>query len=522
MDEPPPPDVCAGEAPDPGPPTVARRLTLNEMQRTISTTLGVDVANAISQLPPDPRADGFTNNASTLVVTAAMAESFLEIAEQAANSIPDFGNFVRSRSLCQTFEARCRESFVEDLGLELFRRPLSPEQVARYADLFTVVQEEGDDFDTGARLVVEAMLQAPQFLYRVEQSIAGTSPSAVDGHEIASRLSFMVMGGPPDAALLELAEQGALSDPSVRAAEVDRLLQRPEAREHARQFFTDWFGLEALRDIRLSEDLYPLWSESLMADMIESSLRLIDDVIWESDLPLIQLYTIERTYLNERLAEVYELDVSGSGFQAVDVSATPERAGLLTQPSLLAAHAFGDDPSIVHRALFILHDVLCDSIPPPPDSVDAVPPETAAGASQRNASEDRLASGNCAGCHSIIDPLGYAFERFDSLGARRGVDQHGNTVRDDGVFRGTDSTQVPFNSVAEFIDIISASPRTQRCMVQQSLQFAVGRRLVEADGCTLSEVMADFESRGGRYRDLLTAYAEHPSFVLRRAEDNES
>jgi len=523
-DEPPlldPPSVeaCAGLPPDPGP-SFVRRLTREELGRTIELTLGVDARALVSTLPPETRAEGFTNNAGTLIVSEELAVGLMDLAAEVAARLPDLDGLIDEHTDCRRLEPNCTEPFIRGAATRLFRQEPAQEQVDAYATIFETVAADGDGFAAGARLVVEAMLQSPWFLYRVEPRPVTEEPSRrpVDDRVLATRLAFLAWGAAPDPALLAMAETGALRDPDGREAEVRRLIGTPRARAHFRRFMTDWFDLDALDRVNLSHPSYEAFGPELAAEMREETLRFVEHVVFEADRPLIEMYTEPSTFLTDGLAEIYGVEApAGDGFERVSLADLPERAGILTRPAVLAAHAFGDEPSLVSRGLFVLHDVLCDSVDPPPDGIDTSPPPTTLGSSHRSQSEDRSSVNACGGCHRVFDPLGYPFDVFDAVGRYRVEDLHGNPVRDDGVLLTGDGAERLYQDVAAFVALIEESPRARQCIARKALQFHLGRPLVGADACTVSEVEADFVDRGGRYVDLLVAIARHPTFALIRS-----
>lgn len=520
LDEPPPVSACQDVPPDPGP-SLIRRLTRDELARTIQVALGVDAADLVAALPPDTRAEGFTNNAGTLIVSDQTAEGYMTLAAGVAARVDGLDGLIDRFTDCRRLEPECTTPFVEGTATLLFRRPPAAEQVAAYAAIFDAVAAEDEGFTVGARLVVEALLQSPWFLYRAEPLPSGGAATApVDQPALATRLAFLAWGAAPDDELLAAADAERLSDPDERERHVRRLLGTPRARAHLRRFVTDWFDLEHLDAVNLDDPRYDVFTPRLAREMRDETLRFVDHLVWTADRPLVGMYTEPTTFLTDGLAELYGLDAPG-GDEPVDLSDVPERVGILTHPSVLAAHAFGEEPSLVSRGLFVLHDVLCDSVGSPPPGVDTTPPPTAPGDSHRDQSEDRVDNEVCGQCHEVFDPLGYPFDVFDAVGRHRSEDSHGNPVRGDGVFRAPDGSQTAYDDVAAFAELIDQSPRARQCITRKGLQFALGRPLVEADACTVAQVHDDFTERGGRYADLLVAIARHPSFVLARTEADE-
>jgi hypothetical protein len=190
----------------------------------------------------------------------------------------------------------------------------------------------------------------------------------------------------------------------------------------------------------------------------------------------------------------------------------------LTHPGVLALSGLGETPSIVSRGLYVLRNVLCLDMDDPPPGVNANPPLSEPGRSQRFYSEERVMSPTCAGCHAQFDPLGYALETFDGIGRHGETDAFGNALRDDGAFYDLDGEAPAFADTREFIALLAGSAAVGRCVVQKPLQYAVGRPLLALDACTLSDILHQIEQGPGDYAGVLSAIVAHPTFARVRAE----
>ena len=235
---------------------------------------------------------------------------------------------------------------------------------------------------------------------------------------------------------------------------------------------------------------------------------------------MMELYSARKTIANGPLAEHYGLEPSGSAPREYDLSPLSERAGLLTQPAVLIAHAFGEEPSLVRRAEFILYDVLCGSIPPPPPSAPAALPPLEAGKTQRTYSEQRIASADCSACHQALDPLGYAFVPFDAAGRFRTEDEFGNPLPSDGVYETEDRETITFANASDLAQGLAESRTARWCLASKQLQFALGRSIEGQDACTIVDVEERWLADGGTYGALIEAVATHPAFRTIRTEAN--
>lgn len=500
---------------DPGP-FLVRRLTSWEYDNTVATVLGVDASDVIeSSWPDELHAAGFSNTANALIVSFDHVETFMELAQTIVTRV-DWPTLLATHATCTDMTSDCQRGFVQSLGTALFRAPLDDARVDAYAAPFEAAQAEGEGFEAGAQLVLRSMLQSARFLYRLEdQPAGGESFRNVTDHELAVRLSYLVTGGPPDQALADAAAAG---DVQVRS-QVERMLATPEARTQSSRYISDWLRLDDLDDTVRDSEEFPAFSPELVEDMKRESLAMADYLIWEEQAPLLELLTARYTVASDQLATFYGLTPTGEGDSYYDLSGLPERMGILTQAGLLT-HVGGAEANMVERGLFMLRNVLCSEVPPPPPGIDASPVEIEPGKTRRFYSDERTTNASCS-CHLQFDPLAHGFERYDGVGAYATEDEFGNELRADGQFTVPFSGEsLEWTTTEQFIDALAAADATQRCMVQKPLQFAIGRPVEDsdADQCALDEIQALFAEDGGTYQALIITIATHPSFHLVRGE----
>ena len=224
--------------------------------------------------------------------------------------------------------------------------------------------------------------------------------------------------------------------------------------------------------------------------------------------------------VSPELAAHYGLGEPAEG-DVYDLSAMPERGGLLTQGAVLTVG--GDESSMVGRGLHMLTTFLCGGLDDPPPGVDTTPPEIEPGLSQRLYSEERVDNPACGGCHSQMEPLAYGLERFDAVGRYRLEDHFGNPLGEDGSVRFPGEAEaVPSATTAELMDRLRASERVRDCMTLTAAQYAIGRPILATDGCTMTEVRDRFAASDGTYRDLLLAIAGSRGFRSIRTETLEA
>ncbi len=498
---------CEAAQQDPGP-TIARRLNRPEFLNSVRDSLGVDAWDLAAQLPPDYRAEGFTNTAQALILSTDDVASLAEVATEIVSRVPDPAALVAAHTSCTDFTDPCTDEFIERIGKRVLRRPLDTAQVAAYRPLFAFAQEEGDTFVDGASMVIEAMLQSPHFMYRIELQAEALGPyRPLDDYEIASRLSYLVWGAPPDDALMAAADAGLLGDPEERLAQVQRLVAAEATRETTRRFVGDWIHLDRL-------DTSP---SPLAADLREEAEAFFESVVWDEARPLSDLLNARYTYASEALATAYGYPDPKPGLQRYELEDIPERAGMITQGAVLSwedGHA-----SMVQRGLFVLREVICAQISPPPPGVNDTPPEPEPGKSKRHYAELRMETSPCNGCHIQIDPIGFALEHYDGDGLWMETDEHGNELRSDGELLTQFHPGIPFDDAREMADLLAADARVAECMLLNVAQFSLGRRLAKSDGCTLAAIRDSVSAEGATYQELLEAMVVQPSFAQIRSAD---
>lgn len=284
---------------------LVRRLTVPEYIRTVRQAVGVDIEEEARQLlPPDLRADGFSNTAYSLNVDLAHVEAYARLAEiiAARMDVRKFANQFSKRH--EPGDSAMRE-LVAAMGKRLWRGPLVESEVAAFLTLSKEVEKEGGDYDQAVRHIIEAMLQSPRFVYRIERHPSENDPQQLSNYELASRLSYILWGGPPDKELMQAAERGELSDRSHVAAQVRRMLADPRAMEWSARFIHEWMYLDRLDNLRPNRSRFPKWNDSLAADMREETLAFFNEIAWEQKRPLWDLLNAKLTFATPRLAAHY-------------------------------------------------------------------------------------------------------------------------------------------------------------------------------------------------------------------------
>lgn len=499
-----------------------QRLTRPEYIETVKRTLGVDIKDeALKRLPPDIRADGFSNTAYNLTVDLKHIQAYQGLAETVVSKM-DVEEFARRFSKNDKLTDNHMRRFIADMGEWVLRGPLSEDEIAIYRGVSTAVASAGGGFDEAVASILKAMLQSPRFIYRIENQRGDGSPWPLSGYELASRLSYMLWGGPPDETLLKAARSGALLSRDELNRQIARMLDDPRAVDRSLQFFSEWLNLGGLSNLRPSDEKFPDWTPEIAEDMRKESLAFFEYVAWELDRPLSDLFNAQSTFLTQRLALHYGLEPSASHEKAnqlirYDLSSIPSRGGLLTHGSVLTKG--GDEASMVTRGLFVLHDVLRGSVQDPPPCVDTSPQPSEPGLSQRLISEQRVANPACGGCHVKFEPLAFGLEKFDGVGSYHEVDEHGNELRDDGaiLFPGL-AKSIEYESSTELMDRLAQSDRVKSTITWKAAQFAMGRPLTAYDAPVIAQIHERSQEAGGTYRDLMAALASSDLTLLKQTE----
>ena len=479
---------------------------MDEYIETVRAAVGVDIAKEARQLlPPDIRADGFRNTAYNLNVDLKHVEAYSKLAEIIVSRM-DVETFAQQFSRNRQLTDDSMRNLVAKMGRWLFRGPLEDSEVDAFRGVSTTVATAGGGYSEVVGYVLEAMLQSPRFLYRIERQRGDGSRWPVSDYELASRISYILWGAPPDRELLQAAEKGELDEAGVRK-QVQRMLQDPRTIRRSLQFFTDWLHLDRLDHIQPQAKKFPRWNPRLAADMKAETLAFIEEVVWKQQRPLADLMNAQLTFATPQLAAHYGLPpqpANGQKLVRYDLSKLPSRGGLLTQGGLLTIG--GDDASMVTRGLFVLEDLLFSEVGSPPPGLDTEPVPSRPGLSQRMVSEDRIKNEACGGCHARFEPLAFGLERFDGLGGYREKDAFGNPLRQDGQihFPGQEKP-ASYQTSAELMDLLAGSERVRQSITRKLAQFAVGRPLAAADALILERVHQATRKNGGTYAAAIAA-----------------
>lgn len=408
-------------------------------------------------------------------------------------------------------EVECAQRILSAFVRRAYRRPVDDNDLQRPMQFFQDALASTGDFEAGIEAALSCILVSPHFLFRIEPAAEdqSDSPRRLSDLELASRLSFFVWSSLPDERLLELAEQGRLRDPDVLESQVRRLLADRRAKNLVDNFAAQWLYLRNLDSITPDARLFPDFDDNLR-QAFRRETELLFEEVWRDDLSVLQLIRADHTYLNQRLAKHYGIPhVFGSHFRPVALDPTSHRGGILRHGSILTVTSYATRTSPVIRGHWVLKNLLGSPPPPPPpnvptldeNSVDATLPLR----SRLAAHSDHAA---CAGCHRIMDPVGFALENYDAIGRWRDVEQGRALDVSGGLPDGSE-----FAGVAGLEEALIQEPEWfVTTLTEKLMTFALGRGVEPLDGAAVREIVRRAQPSGYRLSSLITGIALSPPF----------
>ncbi len=486
--------------------SLVRRLSNAEYRATVESLLGHGTDYTVN-FPTDTIVNGFTNNTDVQDVGPALVEQYLAAAEALSDDAVRDVDPLLGCPLAQG-EA-CIATFVEGFGKRAFRRPTTSVERTELLQLF---RSEPNAVD-GVRLVLQAILTSPSFLYRAEVGVpvAGESFAALNSWEIATRLSYFLTGTMPDADLFAAAEADLLVSAESVEAEARRLLATPAARNNVADFFSGWLNLSAVDRLQRDTTQFADWDSQLPPLLWDETRAFATRVIFDGDGDLTTLLTAPFTYGDPALAQYYGGTAGPvtDGVSRIELPTT-QRAGLLTQASFLATHSKEIQTDPVSRGKFVRERMLCQGIPAPPADLMITAPAITPGSTTRERFAQHEEEPSCAGCHLLIDPVGLAFEHYDAIGQWRDQEQ-GKDIDASGDLTGTDVSG-PFVGVVEMADRLAQSELARECFVRYWFRFAFGRGESDSEAARIATITGQFEAAQQDVQELLVALTLSPDF----------
>ena len=501
-------------------PLSIRRLTHSQYNNTIRDLLG-DQSLAANRFPKEDFIHGFKNQLEGQNVSPIQAEAYSDAAERLARSAfrgGDPRNLILMKPLSAS-DQNAAGSFIRQFGLKAFRRPLSENETNKYLRMFLTASNQTGEFNSGAQLVVEAMLQSPNFLFRVQRQ----KEQSTTQFEIASRLSYLLWDTMPDDGMLQAASGGEYSTANQIDAQARRMLDDPRARFALDEFLAQWMRFDRVQDATRDRRKFREFNSEVAAAMTEETRQLFRHLVW-NDINFMDFFKADYTFISTSLANIYGLPSPSEEFSRVDYPLESGRSGVLGHGSFLVLTSKPSDTSPTSRGLFVRNHFLAQEIAPPPPGVNSVLPEITEDSPQTNRQRlsVHLNSEACSSCHRLIDPIGYGFEQYDAIGGfhtkmtlRFGSRDKSSTKEldvDTAAFvQGIPNSE--FSRPKELGKLLAESETCQRCIVKQFFRYAFGREESAADQPILDAAFDKFRDSGFRFRELVMAFVTSKLFL---------
>jgi len=523
--------ACAPEATDPGEPeesasaTRTRLLTGEQYTNTIAAVFGEDIANSVlPPIPPMTRTDGLLSSGAAYVgVTSDQISQIQQTATSIAARVVDEDHrdfLIPCRPEAEDGpDGTCAGLFLQASGQLLNRQPLSDSRLSELVDIANYAAEQTEDFYIGLALALESILISPEFVFIVDEQEADPDRPGYErltAYSLASRLSFFLWNGPPDAALLAAADSGELFSEAGLVAQVDRMIASNRLVNGMRAFFDDMLGFDEFNSLAKDPNVYPMVTGSTLREAREQTLRTIIDHVITQDADYRDLFVTRKTFMSPALGVVYGIP-TGNGWTDYEFPETSPRVGLLTHISFLAAnsHAVRSSPTLRGQAL--RERFLCQLVPDPPPNVDFSLLEEAEDAvTARDRLEVHNTNPSCAGCHLITDPMGLSLENFDGAGRFRETENGAEldiSGELDGVF---------YTDISGLAAAVRDHPKLHSCLVNRLFAYGTGGPVSPRyDLATVRWLEDRFVASNYRLSALLRDLALSQAFSAVRIEDSQ-
>lgn len=412
-------------------------------------------------------------------------------------------------------ERGCAKEILTGLARKAYRRPLTEDDWLELSEFFeSGFKEEG--FDKGIQLALERILVAPDFLWRIQQDPEGLLPGEsyeITDVELASRLSFFLWSGGPDEELLSLAENGRLRESGILKSQVTRMMDDPKAEAFIKNFIGQWLYLRNLDNVYPLPSAFPEFDDNLRESFKQETELFFDEQIRE-DHSLLDLFTANYSFLNERLADHYGVQgIYGNHFRKVSLDGH-KRGGLLGHGSLMTVTSYPNRTSVVLRGKFVLDNLLGSPPPEPPPNVPALEESSQTGKqlTMREAMAQHRENPACRVCHAAMDPIGFSLENYDAVGKWRdmfaGVDVDASGLLPDGAaFNGRKGLEnLILDRPADFVATVT----------EKLLTYALGRGVEYYDMPTVRSIVRQSEQEDFSWSSLILGVVESAPFQMRR------
>jgi hypothetical protein len=497
------------------------RLNNAEYDNTMHDLLGVTSTPATSFIE-DEKLGGFDNIASAFGMTDAQYEQYFNAAdalvEEAFTDASLRGRILTCTPTSNT-DAACASKIITAFGARAWRRPLEATEVSRLQKVLTDAVALGEDFTGGVKQVVKSILSSTAFLYRTEVDAdpASTVAHPVGGYEMASRLSYLFWSTMPDATLFAEAANGDLLDVKPLSAQIDRLLADGRSSQFLANFAGQWLGLRDLGNHQVEPSVFPDWSDALRRSMVQEGLLYFDEFL-SGNRGMDEFFTADVNFVDPALAKLYGVAAPTNGKVERVINANDTRRGFLGLSSFLTMTSYSYRTAPTLRGKWVLENLLCQDVPPPPANVPKLDMSMDSTAAQSENVRVRLeahrANPQCASCHKILDPIGLGLENFDAIGDYRTTYLNGDAIDASGML--PDGTA--FNGLTELTDALSTDKRLTDCVSKKMMTYALSREVGDSDAPYLEQIRSQWTTDGLGLADLLKQIVLNDTFRYRRGE----
>ena len=417
------------------------------------------------------------------------------------------------------FDGDCAREFISTVGFHLFRRPLSEYEIGSYSAMASKATESLGGFYIGLQAALVGMMVSPDFLFRIERSVPSQETPGIrrlDAWSRASRLSFFLWNTTPSPALLQAAQSGELMFEAGLDEQVQQMIASPRIEDGLRAFFSDMLAFDRFDTLDIDTTLYPKFTKNVEDEAREQTLRTIADHLLEQDVDYRDLFDSRKTFLTPALAALYGVPISirqeMGGLVPWVPYEYPEdhiRVGLLGQATFLSLFSRPGASSPTLRGKAVREHLLCQTIPPPPGDVDFSLVRDTDNPEFRTA-RDRLTehrnNPTCAGCHTLMDPIGLALEIFDASGVFRNM-ENGALIDTSGQWLGQE-----YSDARELTLMLKKDPTLTSCLVQRAYNYGTAREPTPSEVQWLNSTHSQLRQEGVYWRELLQRISENPDF----------
>jgi hypothetical protein len=490
--------------------TGPRRLTNYEYDNTVRDLLGTKLTPAAKFVAEE--ADGFDNVASALGMTPSQFEAYLNAAETLSDEL--FADSARRSAFlaCTPSGAdggACLASWIDDFAARAYRRPLQEHEKKSLKDAYARARGLGEDETASAKHVLASLLAGPGFLYRTELHV-GAETRALDGYELASRLSYFLWSTMPDADLFARAKDGTLVNTDVLEVQLARMLADAKSGTLLDNFAAQWLGWRELAQHKVLADAYPQFDDGLRSAMLAEARAFVAEFVFGTR-PLEDFLRAKLNFVDAKLGALYGVPASPRIETGIG-----DRRGYLGLAAFLTVSSFAQRTSPTLRAKWILEELMCSTVPPPPPTVATTLEDSVNNAADIDNVRERLEQHrkdpSCAGCHARLDPIGLGLETFDGIGVARTKYANGDAIDSHGEL--PDGTS--FEGPVALSEVLASDPRFRACVARRLLTYALGRSVGEE--AQLVDALDERSQQAGTFAALLEQVVLSEAFRAQRGE----